>query len=59
MMLSELIDCRRRAVQQAEAPERRSPTIETVDNSVLTIVEVRSAVLSPGAVRKTLAFLCL
>jgi hypothetical protein len=28
MMLSELIDCRRRALQQQEHPEPRSPTSE-------------------------------
>ena len=30
MMLSELIECRRRALEQAEPPEPHSPTVEPV-----------------------------
>ena len=30
MMLSELIDCRRRALQEAGPPEPQSPTVEPV-----------------------------
>jgi hypothetical protein len=34
MMLSELIDCGRRALQQAGPPEPRSPTVEPVIKAV-------------------------
>jgi hypothetical protein len=34
MMLSELIDCRRRALQHAGPPELRSPTVEPVERPV-------------------------